>query len=154
MRDVRQGGFLLTKIHHLSGRIFSAVLKKYEIDNINPGQGRILFALWQDGDGIPIQEVAKRTALEKSTLTSMLDRLEEAGFIRRVPSSEDRRVVLIELTEKHKALQNLYAKVSKKMTKIFYKGLSSWEIDDLEGYLRRILDNLVNFESKLKVGGD
>lgn len=48
----------------------------------------------------------------KSTLTSMLDRLEASGYVRRVPSPEDRRVVLIERTEKDWAFQQLYVQIS------------------------------------------
>jgi hypothetical protein len=52
MSHQKQGGFLISKIHNLSARIFSKKLKEYEIE-IGPGQGRIIFALWQE-DGIPI----------------------------------------------------------------------------------------------------
>jgi DNA-binding MarR family transcriptional regulator len=142
MKKLREGGFLVTKIHHLSGRIFYRMLKAYGLDDINPGQGRILFALWKQ-DGVPIQELARRTQLGKSTLTSMLDRLEAAGFLKRVPSCTDRRKVLIELTEKNKALQQAYEQVSEEMTRVYYKGFADAEIDRFELYLQRILDNLI-----------
>ena len=74
-----QGGFLIAKIKHLSGRIFARMLKEQEIE-INPSQGRIMFVLWQE-DALPISELANRTGLGKSTLTSMLDRLESSGFL-------------------------------------------------------------------------
>ena len=80
---------MISKIHQISGRIFSKKLKDYKIE-INPGQGRILFALWEK-DGISIQELAQRTSLGKSTLTSMLNRLEKAGYIQLKRSSEDDR---------------------------------------------------------------
>ncbi len=145
MARVRQGGFLIAKVQLLSERIFSKILAKYDLSEISPAQGRILFVLWNK-DGISIQELAKRTSLGKSTLTSMLDRMEEAGFVKRVPSKEDRRAILIKLTEKDRACRDLYTKITKEKTELFYKGFTSKEIDAFEGYLERILDNLTEHE--------
>ena len=145
MKRLREGGFLIAKIHHLAGRIFARILKEYQVEEINPSQGRILFALWKE-DGISINELAKKTQLGKSTLTSMLARLEEAGFVARVPSAVDRRKILIKLTKKDRDLQGVYEKVSEEMTKLFYNGFSPSETDEFENYLRRILDNLVEHD--------
>ena len=56
MKDQREGGFLITKIHQITNRIFNQMLKDYGIEELNSGQGRILFALWQE-DNIPIREL-------------------------------------------------------------------------------------------------
>ena len=141
MKIQRRGGFLIAKIHQVSGRIFAKILKKAGISQINPAQGRILFALWKK-DEIPITELARKTLLSKSTLTSMLDRLEKAGFIIRVPSKKDRRTILIKRTEKDKRLESIYVQVSDEMTNLFYNGFTSEEIDAFEEYLKRILANL------------
>lgn len=141
MKKQRQGGFLIAKIHQLSGRIFSKILKEHNISEINPAQGRILFVLWEN-DEIPIVELSKKTQLEKSTLTSMLDRLEKNRFIKRIISKEDRRKILIKRTKKDLAFQRTYYKVSAKMTSIFYKGFTDTEIDMFEKFLQKILNNL------------
>ncbi len=141
MKQLREGGFLIAKIHQLAGRIFAKILKDYRLDEINPAQGRILFALWNQ-DGISIQELSKKTSLGKSTLTSMLDRLEGTGYLRRIPSDDDRRKVIIKLTEKDRGLREMYGRVSDKMIKLFYHGFTSREIDEFERYLKRILANL------------
>jgi len=148
MTQDRQGGFLIAKVQLLSERIFSKILAKYELSEISPAQGRILFVLWNK-DGISIQELAKKTSLGKSTLTSMLDRLEQGGFVKRIPSKDDRRAILIKLTEKDRECRNMYTKISKEMTDLFYKGFTSKEIDACEQYLLRIFDNLNAFEKDL-----
>ena len=138
---MRKGGYLISKIHQLSGRIFTRKLKDYDICEINPAQGRILFALWEK-DNISIQELAKYTALDKSTLTRMLDRLEESGHLERVVSEKDRRKILICLTEDNKQMKNNYELVSKEMTELFYQNFSEMEIDQFELMLQRIYCNL------------
>ncbi|WP_199613811.1 MarR family winged helix-turn-helix transcriptional regulator [Paenibacillus alkalitolerans] len=147
MMKLRQGGFIISKIHQLSGRIFSRKLKDYNINDINPAQGRILFALWQK-DNIPIQELAKKTALGKSTLTRMLDKLEETGFLLRVFPNDDRRKILIQLTEENKKMKIAYEQVSVEMTKLYYKGFQDSEIDEFEKYLERIFNNLKEHEAE------
>ncbi|MFX1297390.1 MAG: MarR family winged helix-turn-helix transcriptional regulator [Promethearchaeota archaeon] len=145
MEQQRAGGFLITKIHQLAGRIFTKILKKYHI-KINPAQGRILFVLWRN-DEISIHELAKKTSLGKSTLTSMLDRLEKMGYIKRIHSKIDRRKILIELTEKDRNLHDKYIKISQEMNKIYYNGFTNDEIDAFEEYLSRIFNNLSEFIS-------
>ncbi|HLO77252.1 MAG TPA: MarR family transcriptional regulator [Magnetospirillum sp.] len=141
MDNLRPGGFLLSQVHHLSGRTFARLLKRHGLQGINPAQGRILFALWQN-DGIAISELARRTALGKSTLTAMLDRLEAEGYVERVPSPNDRRTILVRRTLKDEAFRQGFLAVSAEMTELWYAGLSDAERDQFEGTLARILANL------------
>jgi len=147
METQRQGGFLIAKIHQLSQRIFARILRDANLTELNPAQGRIMFVLWRM-DKISIHELSKRTLLSKSTLTSMLDRLEQAGFIKRVSSKKDRREILIQLTEKNKLLQEKYVDVSKNMTKIYYNDFTVEEMNNFENKLQKILDNLIEYNKK------
>jgi DNA-binding MarR family transcriptional regulator len=149
MKEQRAGGFLIAKIHQLAGRIFVKKLKQYQLTEINPAQGRILFPLWQK-DGISIRELSKETLLEKSTLTTMLKRLEDEGHIQRIPSEKDRRKTLIKLTKKKKILQEKYVQVSTEMSDLFYHGLTEQEKDEFDMYLERILENLRIYSTKNK----
>jgi len=147
MNHLRKGGLLIAQVHQVAGRLFSKRIKEYGINEINPAQGRILFALWEE-DGISIRQLSQKTLLEKSTLTAMLDRLEATGFIMRVPSDTDRRKTIIKRTEKDKALQKHYLAVSEEMIGIFYHGFTEMEIDDFEKKLMRILVNLSQAEKR------
>jgi DNA-binding MarR family transcriptional regulator len=145
MKEQRQAGFLMAKIRQVGGRISERILKKHDVE-INSAQGRIMFALWQN-DGISINELAKKTQLKKSTLTSMLDRLERMGYIRRQRSKKDRRKILIKRTEKDRTMEKKYVEVSEEMTRLFYNGFSRSQIDRFENDLEQILDNLTEFEA-------
>ncbi len=134
----------MAKIRQVGGRISERMLKKYDVE-LNTAQGRIMFALWKK-DSIPINELAKKTQLKKSTLTSMLDRLENMGYIKRVRSKKDRRKILIKRTKKDKTMEKKYVQVSEEITKLFYKGFSKSQISRFEKDLEQILDNLTEFE--------
>ncbi len=132
---------MISQIKQVGSRIFEKILSDKNIDAFNGAQGRILYVLWQT-DGIPIIELSKRTGLAKTTLTSMLDRMETAGLIKRCFDQKDRRQILVVLTETARGLQADYDEVSDRMNEIYYKGFELEEILQLEGYLHRILDNM------------
>lgn len=147
MLNNTQGGFLISQIKQISGRIFEKILAQKNIDEFNGPQGRILYILWQE-DSIPIKALSKKTSLALTTLTSMLDRMETSELINRTFSKTDRRQVLIILTEKAKKLQKKYHKVSSEMNEIYYKGFNDDEILQFENYLSRILNNLNHKEEE------
>ena len=146
MEKMREGGFLISKIKQISSRIFDKKLKNYGID-LNTAQGRIIFSLWQK-DNVPISELAKKTALGKTTLTSMLERLERSGYIIRKVAIGDKRKTLVSLSEKTKSIESRHEAVSKEMTALFYRGLSEKEIDNFERILKHIQVNLVKYEEE------
>ncbi|UCE39575.1 MAG: MarR family transcriptional regulator [Thermoplasmata archaeon] len=152
MKEQYQAGFLMAKIRQVGGRISERILKQHNIE-ITSAQGRIMFALWQN-DGISINELAKKTQLKKSTLTSMLDRLERMGYVRRQRSKKDRRKILIKRTEKDRTMEKKYVEVSEEMTRLFYKGFSKSQIDSFEKDLERILNNLTEFEANANLRKD
>lgn len=137
----KQGGFLITRIKQVGGRIFERILAKKSIDAFSGPQGRILYVLWQQ-DGVPINELSKETGFAMTTLTSMLDRMEAANLIRRDRGDKDRRKILIYLTEGAKVLEKDYNEVTEEISDIYYKGFSEEEIQQFEAYLRRVLFNV------------
>ncbi len=143
MKKLRSGGFMISKIHLLAGRIFNQKLKAFNMTELEAGPGRILFALWEE-DKISIRRLSEKTLLEMSTLTSMLDRLEMKGYLNRIPSKDDRRVIIIQRTQKDKEFQKVFLKISNEMIEHFYRGFSEKEIELFERFLERILNNLMN----------
>ncbi|MBO5502809.1 MAG: MarR family transcriptional regulator [Clostridia bacterium] len=136
-----KGGYLISRIKQMGTRLFDRMLAEADIDAFNGAQGRILYVLWQQ-DGITISQLSTQTSLANTTLTSMLDRMEASGLIRREPSPRDRRALLICLTEKARGLQADYDRISQQMNQRYYQGFTEAEVRQLEGYLQRILDNL------------
>ena len=59
-----------------------------------------LVHLEETADGLRMNELAERILYSKSGFTRVVDRLEEAGFVRRVRPESDRRSILVVLTDK------------------------------------------------------
>ena len=135
------GGFLVSKIKQLSDRIFERILARHGIDAFNGAQGRILYVLWQE-DGVPIKTISEKCGLAITSLTTMLERMEKQGLIRRVQSDDDKRKTLLYLTEIAKSLRDEAEIVSRQMNDVFYKGFNSDEIEQFEAYHDRVRNNL------------
>ncbi|MBR4502517.1 MAG: MarR family transcriptional regulator [Clostridia bacterium] len=64
----------------------------------------VFLVLWEK-DGISVSEIGKKLMLDNGTLSPLLKKMEQAGYLSRCRSSEDDRVVVVTLTEAGKALQ-------------------------------------------------
>ena len=58
----------------------------------------VFLVLWEK-DGVPVSEIGERLMLDNGTLSPLLKKMEQAGYVTRRRSAEDDRVVLITLTE-------------------------------------------------------
>ena len=146
-------GFLISQIKQVQARIFQRLLQECGVEEFNGPQGHILYVLWQK-DEVPIVELSQKTALAKNTLTAMLGRMEEQGLIERKAAESDKRQSLIVLTGKARDLQGKYDEVSQKMNEIFYKDFTEKEVEKIDGFLDRILQNLEQSERSPKSGKD
>ncbi|MFC1884568.1 MarR family winged helix-turn-helix transcriptional regulator, partial [Thermodesulfobacteriota bacterium] len=71
--------------------------------SISSAQLNCLLALFENGP-LPPSQIAKHMMVKSSTVTGVVDRLEQKGLVTRIRNSPDRRVITIELTEAGKQL--------------------------------------------------
>lgn len=64
----------------------------------------VLLVLWEK-DGVSVTEIGDKLMLDNGTLSPLLKKLEQAGYISRQRSREDERIVVITLTEDGRTLQ-------------------------------------------------
>ena len=79
-------------------RMMDATLEEFGLDT---GEHRVLSTLAQSG--APYRStpgrLSKRMELSSGAMTNRLDRMEASGLIRRLPDPDDRRGVVVELTD-------------------------------------------------------
>ena len=90
-------------------------------ENITYPQAVVLSALALEGN-MPIGQLAEMTGNANSTLSGIVDRLEESGLVERVRADGDRRVVYIKTT---KSFDSLFKDVRAELERFFYVGLES-----------------------------
>ena len=64
----------------------------------------VFLVLWEK-DGITVGEIGEKLMLDNGTLSPLLKKMQQAGYIERRRSQEDERVVIISLTDKGRELQ-------------------------------------------------
>lgn len=136
-----KGGFLINKVNFLSGRIFNKLMKEHKNLDINHAQGKILFVISRYKE-FSINDLCTELSLSKSTLTSMLDRLEDKGYILKRSSEKDKRITLISNTKKADESIHIFNDVITKMNSKFYDGFEEEDIKRFENYLEKIYFNL------------
>jgi DNA-binding MarR family transcriptional regulator len=84
-------------------------------------------------------QLAERAELSSGAMTNRLDRLEKAGFVRRLPDPDDRRGVQVELTEAGRRVgeESVSAQAAKEAFVV--AALSSKEKRQLNALLRRLM---------------
>jgi DNA-binding MarR family transcriptional regulator len=137
------GGTLISQIKQLQDRVFNRILKEEGIYEFNGQQGRILFSLWKD-EKLSLIELSKRTSLAKTTLSAMIDRMRKNGLVIVEESKEDKRNLVIYLSDKTLALEDKINNATKRITDIFYKDFSEKEAKELDRLLIKIKENLKN----------
>jgi len=103
------------------------------------GQGRILAAL-RMRDGISTKDLSYLLGLAVSSLNEFLSKLEKGGYITREQSEQDKRVMLVKLTEKGRAQQS-----EPEETAVFgdiFECLSDDERATMGAFLDRVTDAL------------
>jgi DNA-binding MarR family transcriptional regulator len=85
--------------------------------------------------------LCRGVSYDPGAMTRMIDRLERKGFVRRVRSPEDRRVVNLALTEEGKAVYPKLVARAAAATNRRLRGFTKVEAQQLESFLQRMLVN-------------
>jgi DNA-binding MarR family transcriptional regulator len=93
----------LSPLHKASRQITMYLEEHTRGLGVSPVEGHVLTYLRKYAPA-PVGELVRVFGLKQSTLTSLLDRLERAGLVRREPNPADRRSFLIHLTERGREL--------------------------------------------------
>ncbi|MER7177177.1 MarR family winged helix-turn-helix transcriptional regulator [Streptomyces mesophilus] len=115
--------FQLARAH----RARAAVLLR-EMD-LHPGQELLLMQLL-DRDGQSQSELLECVGLDHSTVSKSLRRMQDAGLLVREPAAHDRRVMVVHLTDKGRALREPIAALWQTLEESSARDLSARQAED------------------------
>lgn len=98
----------------------------------------VLLLLWEN-DGITVGEICERLMLDSGTVSPLLKKMQQTGYIEKKRSEEDERVVIITLTDKGRALQDKAKAVPLKVGQCI--DLEPEKVSDLYSLLYELIDN-------------
>lgn len=88
--------FSAYNVSRLFAKFYEQQLKPF---GLTYSQYLVLLALWEH-DNQPLHEVGKQLDLSSNTLTPLLKRLEQSGWVKRQRSEVDKRQLVVSLTQK------------------------------------------------------
>ncbi|WP_407270261.1 MarR family winged helix-turn-helix transcriptional regulator [Radiobacillus sp. PE A8.2] len=98
---------LLREINASLNHRWREAFKEYEL---TPPQMMIMFMLSEE-EQLRISDISKKMSLANSTVSGIIDRLEKQGYVNRLRSEEDKRVVYIvpsvQVKELHESMRNM-----------------------------------------------
>lgn len=97
----------------------------------------LLTALYEE-DGLPISVLAQNVALDKATLTGLIDRLERDDLTERRADPEDRRAIRIHLTAKAEGLRKELTELYHENNGMFLSLLSREEKEVFERVVNKL----------------
>ncbi|RUQ35026.1 MAG: MarR family transcriptional regulator [Candidatus Competibacteraceae bacterium] len=130
-------GYLLSLVR---GRIVASIETESAALGITWAQWGTLLKI-ANGKAETASDLCRYAACDTGSMTRMLDRLEQKGFLRRERSAEDRRVVHLRLTEAGQALYPQLPPIAVKVLNRYLRGFNRQELEELKSYLRRMLAN-------------
>ncbi|MFQ6333836.1 MarR family winged helix-turn-helix transcriptional regulator [Methylophilus sp. 3sh_L] len=104
----------------------------------------VMMVLWES-DQRTVSDIGEQLFLDSATLTPLLKRLEAAGFLQRVRSSEDERQVIICLTETGRQLRVKAAGIMDDM--LCALGCSLQEVGELRERLNTLRNHLIQHQA-------
>ena len=132
---------LASRISDKAHKLIIRELADNGVYGIVPSHGGILAILFSEQKQT-MKELAEKIFRTKPTVTVLVDKLVELGYVRKERCCEDNRVTYIALTEKGIALQPVFAKISDRLNAVVYQGFYEEEAERLEALLARINANL------------
>jgi DNA-binding MarR family transcriptional regulator len=139
-------GYLMRRIISLVGQ---GIERELEPAGLTNAQWVPLLKLHM-GCASTVAELARECDLDAGSMTRLLDRLEAKQLCRRVRSSDDRRVVNIELTDAGRVAAQEIPKVLCHVQNAHLAGFSVEEWQTLQGYLRRILATAQTLQASIE----
>ena len=92
-----------------------------------------------EGECSTAAELARVICTDTGAMTRMLDRLESKGVIRRVRSTEDRRVVNLEFTDTGRLLVEKVLVIAVNVLNRYFRDFTAEEMQLLERLLKRVI---------------
>ena len=131
-------GYLMRRI---MGVIAQEVEREMEPFGLTDAQWKPLLRLYLR-QANTVAELARCCEMDAGSMTRLLDRVEAKGLLRRVRSSEDRRVVNIELTPDGLAAAAQIPVILSRVQNNALRGFSETEWRSLQDFLQRIFTNV------------
>lgn len=140
---------LLTQLHYSYDRIMNLILHEHGEVDLSIAQLRILSVLWRR-DGIRMIDLAKSLGIKKTTLSTMLPKLIEDGYVEQRVNPQDKRANLVYLTSKAQEIREKHREYGETWHDKLLDNISQEEITATVNTLSKLHSRISELEKEYK----
>lgn len=139
----RNGLALISRIREKANKFIVRELESRGVKGIVPSHGDILVILFQ-GEKYTMKELADKIHRTKPTVTVLIEKLVDYGFVEKEKSYTDGRITYIKLTKKGMELKPIFEDISNKLNALLYGDFTDKESEAFEKLLHKVNSRLDN----------
>ena len=124
-------------------KLFEEKIAKTDTVMLKEKTARLILAYLSRKDGVTQHELVKITQMKGSTVSVAITKMEEAGYVKRVPDDYDMRATRVFITKKGKEISDEQKMLLDKTDAEIMKGISERDIRVAKYVLEKMLDNII-----------
>ncbi len=136
--------FFMSKTKKKMVKFIEKQLHERGIDDIVPSYGNILTVLYDYNKSLSMKEIGALLGKEKSTITTLVNKLEKLGYVSKVKGIGDQRTTHVCLTEKGLSIEKTFAEISAEVQNVAYNNFTLEEKKELLRLLKKLNQNFDN----------
>jgi DNA-binding MarR family transcriptional regulator len=122
----------------------ASLLQPFEL---SPAAGLALSTVTDAASPLPPNQIADRLIISRASATSLIDTLERRGYVQRRPHQADRRMLLVEVTERGRQVANAFRPIVHQQERVWLETLNEEEQRRLIELLQRLQTTLMDSET-------
>jgi len=132
---------LISKVKKSADAMIEERLRSQGINDLLLPHGSILSVMFRTMRPMNVTEIAGMVKRNKSSVTELVNRLENNGYVTKTQCNEDMRVVYVSLTEKALSIEIVFKEISKDVLNVFYNGFTEEEKQQFVAMCDRVITN-------------
>ncbi len=140
--------YIVSSIRRDAYRFIEDELEKRGISGLSYTHGAILYALLDCEGVMRLSDIARLINRKKSTVTVLVNRLEEMNFLQKKKSTSDSRATCVTITEEGKKLKSIFDDISRSLKSRAFENISGPK----QKLLVEILDQVENNFTQYREG--
>ncbi|WP_028828428.1 MarR family winged helix-turn-helix transcriptional regulator [Proteocatella sphenisci] len=102
-------------------------LEENGVYDLITSHGNILTALYENNGKLTMSQIAKKIGKDKSTVTPLITKLFQLGYIDKLKNDDDKRITYITITDKGRQLESTFNSITSQVHETAYKNFTPEE---------------------------
>lgn len=133
--------YFISKTKQKMVRFIEQKLEENTMSDLIVSHGNILTSLYESDSKLTMSQIAEKIGKDKSTVTPLIYKLLNLGYISKVKSEYDKRITYIILTDKGKQLESKFNFITSQVYKTAYKNFTREEKTTFLKLLKKLNNN-------------